>query len=199
MLTPRPYLSFSQMTLFEMSPQKYTDQYIYKKPQRITRNMAYGSMLADGLENNEATGDPILDMMMVKIPKFELMDIAFEVDLKDGKKTIRILAKPDTAKADYTAFKEYKTSTRAWTQKMADDSGQVTFYATAMWLKTGKIPQDIELVCVVVRYNDDGSLTPTGEMKVYKTKRTMVDIIKMCSRIKRAWAGINKLCESELL
>lgn len=198
-MTPRPYISFSQMTTFEMSPKKYVDQYIYKKKQLITRNMAYGSMLADGLENDESTGDPILDMMMVKIPKFELMDIAFEVDLKDGKKVIRVLAKPDTSKADYSAFKEYKTSVRQWTQKMADESGQVTFYATAMWLKTGQIPKDIELVNVPVKYNDDGTLTPTGELIVFKTQRSMVDIIKMCSRIKKAWAGINKLCESELL
>lgn len=199
MMTPRNYLSFSQMTLFEMSPQKYIDQYIYKKKQRVTRNMAYGTLLADGLENDESTGDPVLDMMMVKMPKFELMDIAFEVPLKDGKKTITLLAKPDTAKADYSAFKEYKTSTRAWTQKMADESGQVTFYATCMWIKTGKIPQDIELVNVPVKYNGDGSLTPTGEMIRLPTNRSMVDIIKMCSRMKRAWAGINKLCESELL
>lgn len=199
MITPRPYLSFSQMTLFEMSPKKYADQYIYNKKQRISRNMAYGTLLADGLEKDEATGDPILDLMMVKIPKFELMDIAFEVDLKDKKKNIRILAKPDTAKADYSAFKEYKTSVRNWTQKMADESGQITFYATAMWLKTGKIPQDIELVNVPVKYNPDGSLTPTGEMLRFQTKRTIVDIIKMCSRMKKAWHGIIELCESELL
>lgn len=199
MPTPRPYISFSQMTLFEMNPQKYVEQYIYGKKQRTTRNMAYGSLMADGLENDESTGDPVLDMMMAKIPKFEIRDKAFEVDLKDGKKKITLLCKPDTMKEDMTAFKEYKTSVRAWSQKMADESGQITFYATGMWLKIGKIPQDIELVDVVVQYNEDGSLTPTGEMLRFKTKRTMVDIIKMTGRIKRAWAGINKLCDSELL
>lgn len=199
MMTPRPYLSFSQMTLFEMNPRKYVDQYIYKNKQRISRNMAYGTVMADALENDELSGDPALDLMMMKIPKFELRDKAFEVDLPEGKKTIRILCKPDTMKADMTAFKEYKSSTRAWTQKMADDSGQITFYATGMWLKTYKIPQDIELVCVVVKYNEDGSLTPTGELVRYRTHRTLVDIIKMTSRMKRAWSGINKLCESELL
>lgn len=199
MMTPRPYLSFSQMTLFEMNPRKYVDQYIYKNKQRISRNMAYGTVMADALENDELSGDPALDLMMMKIPKFELRDKAFEVDLPEGKKTIRILCKPDTMKADMTAFKEYKSSTRAWTQKMADNSGQITFYATGMWLKTYKIPQDIELVCVVVKYNEDGSLTPTGELVRYRTHRTLVDIIKMTSRMKRAWSGINKLCESELL
>lgn len=199
MNTPRPYLSFSQMTTFEMSPEKYADQYLYGKKQRITRNMAYGSLMADGLESEEATGDPLLDLMMARIPKFEVMDKSFEVDLPNGKTAIKLLAKPDTTKADYTAFKEYKTSVRKWTQKMVDDSGQITFYATAMWLKTGKIPVDIELVDVQVTYLQDGALQPTGDIWRFPTKRSMIDIIKMTGRMKKAWAGIQKLCEKELL
>ena len=31
MLTPRPYLSFSQMVLFDRDPDLYADQYIYGK------------------------------------------------------------------------------------------------------------------------------------------------------------------------
>lgn len=198
-MTPRPYLSFSQMVLFEMSPKRYAEQYLYDKKQFVNRNMAFGTLMADGLENDEATGNATLDLMIAGIPKFELMDIAFQVPLKDGKNTIMILAKPDTAKADYSAFKEYKTSVRPWKQKMADDSGQITFYATAMWLKTKKIPKDIELVDVVVEYLEDGSLQPTGEMLRFPTERTMVDIIKMTARMKRAYRGISKLCEDELL
>lgn len=218
MLTPKPYLSFSQMTTFEMSPEKYADQYLYGKKQRISRNMHYGSLMADGLEKNETTGDPILDFMISRIPKFELMDkpveskngvrTLFERDKKyyhiptlpNGKKeVIPIMAIPDTAKADGTAFKEYKTSTKKWTQKMADESGQVTFYAMAIWLKTGQIPADIELVNVPVEYQEDGSLLPTGELVRLPTKRTMTDIIKMTARIRKTWAGINKLCQEELL
>lgn len=187
------------MTTFEMSPEKYLNQYIYGKKQPTTRNMAYGSLMADGLETGEATGDPLLDMMAARLPKFELMDIAFEADLKNGKQTIRILAKPDTYKADYTAFKEYKTSIRKWTQKMADESGQITFYATTIWLLKGFVPQDIELVNVQVKYEDGGRITPTGDLWRFPTKRTMVDIIKMTGRMKKAWAGITKLCEKELL
>lgn len=182
-----------------MSPEKYADQYLFGKKQRTSRNMAYGSMMADGLETDEATGDPVLDAMMARIPKFELMDIAFEAELADGKKMIKILAKPDTCKPDYTAFKEYKTSIRKWTQKMADASGQITFYATAMWLKTGVIPQDIELVNVQVQYAEDGTISPTGALLRFSTKRTMIDIIKMTGRMKKAWHGICALCEAELL
>lgn len=199
MPTPRPYLSFSQMTLFEMNPRKYAEQYIYGRKEPATVNMEYGSLMAEGLETGQATGDPVLDLMMARIPKFELMDVAFETDLADAAGTIRILAKPDTAKADYSAFKEYKTSVRKWTQRMADQSGQVTFYAMAMWLKTGKIPDDIELVNVPVEYAMDGTLRPTGDLVRLPTNRTMVDIIKMTGRARKAWAGIKRLCESELL
>jgi len=219
---PRPYLSFSSMVLFERSPEAWADYYIYHKKQRISRNMAYGSKMAEGLENEEASGDPLLDLMMAKLPKFELKDkivedkekgveIKYEYDgknylipfieskLKGKKIKIPILAKPDTAKPDYSAFKEYKTSTRKWTQKMVDDSGQLTFYTTAIWLITKKIVKDIELINVPVEYLESFSvLQPTGQLVSFRTKRTMVDIIKMITRIKKAWTGMNQFCENEL-
>lgn len=219
MIRPRPYLSFSQLAKFEMSPEKYAEEYIYGQKGRISRNMAYGSQLADGLENGEFSGDPLLDLMMAKLPKLDRADLPVEdpkgVDvefnrhgkttiirvpvLKDGKEGIPLLAVPDTASADYMAFKEYKSSVRKWTQKMADDSGQITFYTTAIWIVTGKIPSDIELVNVQTAYDGDGRLYPTGELFRFKTQRHMPEIIKMTSRMRKAWAGIKELCESELL
>lgn len=187
------------MTMFEMSPTKYADRYIHDRQQYTTKNMAYGSLMAEGLENEEATGDPLLDAMMAQIPKFELMDKPIEADLPNGRTKIRLLAKPDTCKADYSAFKEYKTSVRDWTQKMANQSGQITFYATTLYLLTGKIPQDIELVYVQVTYTEDGKMTPTGRILRFPTTRNMIDIIKMTDRMRKAWFGISELCERELL
>ena len=187
------------MALFERSPELYADHYIYGKKQRISRNIAYGSLLAEGLEHDEATGDPLLDLMAAKLPKFELMDKPVEAYLGDGRGVIHLLAKPDSAKADYSAFFEYKTSTRRWTQRMADESGQITFYATVIWLKTGKIPQDIELVEVEVAYGDGGKLAPTGTIVRLPTERTVADIVKMTARMRRAWHGIIALCKKELL
>lgn len=199
MLTPRPYLSYSQMVLFEMSPARYASQYIREEQQYSSKNMEYGSLFAEGLENNEASGDLLLDLMAARIPKHELMDIAFESDLPDGKRAIRILSKPDSYRADGSAFLEYKTSVRNWTQGMADKSGQITFYTMGFWLKHGVIPKDIELVNVRVEYAADGQLQPTGEMLRFPTKRTMVDVLKMTTRAKRAWHGIEELCEHELI
>ena len=161
--------------------------------------MSYGSLLADSLEADELSGDLLLDLAMTRLPKYELRDESFIVELKDQEKVIPILAKPDSAKADYSAFYEFKTSTRRWTQTMADESNQITFYAMAMWLKTGKIPKDIELIDVQVAYQDDGRLAPTGEIFRFPTKRTLVDIIKMTRRVRTAWHEIQKACKEELL
>jgi len=180
--------------------------------------MAYGSLLAEGLENEEATGDPFLDLMMARIPKFDRMDMHVEDKkgikveqtrhgktkvisiplLKNNGDDIPILALPDTAKKDFSAFKEYKTSVRKWTQKMADESGQITFYATAIWLAKGFVPKDIELVDVQVAYEADGRLQPTGDIYRFTTERNMIDVIKMTTRIKKAWAGIAKLGEKTI-
>ena len=199
MITPRPYISFSSMALFEKSPEQWANIYLRDYPQYTNKNMRYGSLMADSLEKNELSGDPALDLMIENIPKFELMDKPIEANLKNGKDIIIVLAKPDTTKADYTAFKEFKTSLKKWTQKMADDSNQITFYATTIWLKTNKIPQDIELVNVQVKYTKNGELTPTGELIRIPTTRTMVDIIKMIARIRKNWTLIQQFCEKELL
>ena len=216
-MTPLPYISYSQMSLFEMQPKEYAAQYLHGKRGFVNKNMLYGTLVANALEVKEATGDPYLDLLLAKLPKFRLMDKIVMDDkgvkvwykhldknihipaVMDGKKPIPIVAKPDTANTRYTKFKEYKTSVRPWTQRMADTSGQITFYAMAMWLKTGRIPTDIELIAIVVEYGDNGALRPTGEFIQHRTYRRMVDIIKMTARVKRAWKGIQDLCESELL
>lgn len=217
MLTPRPYISFSQMTTFEMNKQKFLDMYVYGEKQRTSRNMAYGSKMASGLELEESTGDPMLDLVMARLPKFERIDEVIEDEngveiddphsgrkykvpfITDRKAIIPLLAKPDTATHDYSAFKEYKTSVQAWTQKKADESGQITFYATAIWIKTGKIPDDIELVNALTEYGENGTISVTGKILRFKTNRTLVDILRMQSRIKRAWSGIKTLVANELL
>src|SRR3990167_2180171 len=110
------------MTLFEQSPERYAEQYINKNRQRISRNMAYGSKMAEGLEAEEATGDPLLDLVASKLPKYERMDKPVEMAdgieiedpynhekykipfLRNGKELILLYAKPDSAKSDYSAF-----------------------------------------------------------------------------------------------
>jgi hypothetical protein len=191
------------MDLLEHSVEKWKDLYFRGEQRRANSGMMFGRKMAEGLENEEATGDIVLDLLMERIPKFEIRDKAITAEMKNGKKTVPLLAKPDTMKADMTAFKEYKTGQEPWTKKKADESGQITFYATTMYLITGRIPADIELVWVQTEKQPNGSLDvkigATGEIRVFKTARTMADILKMMVRMKKAWELIEKICEEELL
>jgi hypothetical protein len=203
MLTPRPYLSWSSMDLFERSVEQWKQVYLYGQKMRVNRGMAFGKQMAEGLEHGEATGDAVLDLLMERLPKFEIMDQAVTCELKNGKKPIPILIKPDTMKTDMTAFKEYKTGQEKWSKKRVDESGQITFYATGLFLKSGKIPTDIELVHVMTAKMGDGSLDAklgaTGDIYRHPTQRNMGQILNMMVRMKKAWEGIQKVTAEELL
>lgn len=192
------------MDLIERNPKKWRRVYILDEKLRANSGMVFGRQMADSLENGEMTGDPVLDLMIEKLPKFEIMDKPVEAVLKtaEGKK-IRLLAKPDTMKADGTAFKEYKTGQEPWTQKKVDGSGQIDFYATTLYLKNGFIPTDVELVQVLTAKQGNGSLDvkigATGDILRFKRVVTTAQVLKMMVRMKRAWELIEKICEEEFL
>jgi len=238
MITPRPYLSWSQLDQWERSPERYKEVYLYGAKTPDNAGMAFGSKMSEGLENEEATGDPILDLLMARLPKFDIMDQIVTdpkgvwvkhydhrqkkyIDirlpfLRNGKEKIPILAKPDTWKLNMTSFKEYKTGQEPWSKSKVDNDeprhpgGQITFYATAFFLITGKIPHDIELTQVMTAKGANEPLDKelgayeglgiraTGEIRRIATKRSTGQIINMMIRMKKAWEAIGKLSE-ELL
>jgi hypothetical protein len=198
-LTPRGYLSWSQLNLWESSPERYKKVYLYGEKLPINKGQAFGAKMADGLEDDEATVDPLLDAVMTRIPKFETMEREIRTIIKAGDETIPLLAKIDTAKKNLSGFKEYKTGQTRWTQGQVDKSGQIDFYAMAIYAKTGKIPWDIELVHIETKAAPDGRIAATGQIFRHPTVRTMNQILNMMVRAKRSWVGIKQLSEEELL
>ena len=68
-----------------------------------------------------------------------------------------------------------------------------------IYTETGKLPTDIELVWMPTERRADGSTELIGDVHVFKTKRTMADVLRMMLRIRKAWEGMEKLTNSELL
>jgi len=214
------------MNLFESNIESWKRVYLYDGKIPVNRGMAFGRKMADGLENDEITGDAVLDLVMEQIPKFEIMDkivedkngISIEIKdyndgkikeyllpvLKNGKQfEVPLLAKPDTMKKDLSAFKEYKTGQEPWTRKKVDEFGQITFYATVMFIISGKIPHDIELVHIStqkeVKGCVDSKIEATGMIYRYKTTRNMSQILNMMVRMKKAWISIGQVTEEALM
>jgi len=147
--------------------------------------------MATTLENGfDEEHDPLFELMAVFMPAYPLreFDIAAEFE------GIPLVGKLDGFNERALVVGEYKSG-KHWTQGMADKSGQLTFYALLVWLKYGKLPSDIFLHWARTDEDLEGNLKLTGEIKTFRTKRTMKDLILFSPRIKSAWAGICELGE----
>ena|SRR3990167_8696393 len=197
---PEPYLNHTQLKTWETSKDSYYKIFVEGKKLGINRGMALGREVADALELDEETGDPLKDLVIAGIPKFEIRDEFMYMTLKDNGVEIPLRIRPDSCKKDLSGFKEYKTGPKgSWHQAKVDKDSQITYYATGLYIISGKIPEDIELVHAVTEKDDDGRLHLTGEIIRYRTKRTLLDIMKMKVRIKKAWKEIGAMVELDII
>ena len=189
----RPYLSWSQLNLWEQDPNEYIRQYVYGEKKPPSKEMDFGSKIAKMLE----TG--IMDdgyEFLVNVPRYALAEAVIEIDLPHKKGIVPLLAKLDSVKDDLSAFYEYKTGKSPWTQARADQNGQVTFYAMCIWLKTRQIPK-----CSIVwlpTTDNKGGIKATGELKEFETERSLADILAICRRCVEAWQDINSIIDKTL-
>ena len=195
-IRPRPYLSWSALSTLESSEKGYKK--IYMQGFKLhNAGMALGSKVAEAMESDEETGDLMEDFVISQIPKFEKREMELRTEIEVGGVKIPLLGKMDSAREDLTGIKEVKTGVTSWGQKKVDNFGQLTFYCTMIYSMTGRIPEDIELIYAPSeRY--EGMMRLTGEVRRFKTKRTLADVMKMKIRMKNAWILIGKLSAEEL-
>lgn len=190
----KDYLSWSQLITLETSEAQYIRKYIHGEDFTPNRGMILGKEIADSLESGEETGDIAKDFIVASLPKFECMDHDYKTTIEVKGVHIPLFSKIDSAKKDLSAFYEYKTGVTPWSQRAVDSHGQIDFYCVVAHAIKGRIPQEIKLFHAVV---EDGQFT--GEIREYKTSRTITDILKMKIRIHKAWTRIAELVKQELL
>jgi hypothetical protein len=199
-MRPREYLSYTQKSLWKKSPAQYKEKYLFEGAKFVTKEMAFGKRMAVALEDDEASGDPLLDLMIAQIPKFEKMEYPVSAELIIANDRVPLYGQIDTCKIDLSGFKEYKTGKNGWTQRRVDEDEQITFYATMIYILTKKIPNDIELVWVETKDGYEvGEIVCTGRIERFRTKRSMGQVINEMADMKRVWREIGEMCEKELL
>lgn len=203
-MTPRGYLSYSQKRMWKSSPRQYIEKYLYNGAQFTTREMAFGKKLAVALEEEKDTDDEVLNGIIARLPKFDKPELEIMVDLKIDKEVVPLYSKLDTAKLDLSAFKDYKTGKTKWNQRKVDEDEQLTFYAMACYLMTGKIPNEISIVWVPTdddRENPENriGIQATGEIIEFHTTRSIGQIINEMADCRRVWREINEACEREMI
>lgn len=193
-MTPRNYLSYSQYNLFKKSPERYKKVYILGEDNIKNRYTEFGRKIALIREGKEITEDKIINMMLDFLPSYPNREEELRVRVKVGRKFIVLLGRCDGVDFEKHIIADDKTG-KKWTQKMADNSEQLTWYAY-LYYKKFKIIPSLEINWIETE-EEFGQVVATGNIKTFKTTRTVKDFIKLQSEINKVWLGIEKMVELE--
>jgi hypothetical protein len=186
---PRPYLSWSQLNLYEKDPEDYRQTYILGQPRPPNEPMQLGLQFATEMETRKGQ---LFEYARIWLPTYPKREYTLEVTCD----ACPLLAKLDGYDPQQRHIGEYKTG-KLWSQRRVDQDGQLTFYAYVHYLKFNTIPAQIALHWVQTGRNADDELTITGKLETFYTTRKMEDFLDIHGRIKRAWEGIGKMAEEE--
>ena len=192
--TPREYISWSQLSLWERDPEEYRRVYVEGQEQFVSDAMILGKQLAEAMEDDIVSDIPIIEQGRMFLPHYENREFEIRVNLRVGKHDIPLFGKLDGYEKKDRIIGEIKTGATKWTQRMVDQHGQLTFYALLVYLRFKKMPSSIRLHWL----NTDEESENYGMVKSFETKRSLAELIKMHTRINNAWAAIIKLSNGKL-
>lgn len=132
---PKGYLSWSQLSLWLQSPQKYIEQYIYGKKMYESEYLKFGKKFSELLTDLESVTQPELKELLARIPKRQNAEAELDVTYEG------IPLKIIFDSADRKGFEEYKTGTALWDAARAKEHGQMKFYTIGFFLETDKKPE----------------------------------------------------------
>lgn len=190
-VTPRPYLSWSQYDLWNKSPKEYINRYIYGKTFK-NQAMELGSEFAEALEGGEID-NPIWETIRIMLGGNGIAEFQISTDCEG----VPLYGKMDNFNEITLCLEEYKTGQSPWTQSKVDKSGQITFYCLMIWLKYKKIPDSIKLCWLPTEKDENGKLNITGQIITFPTQRKLKDILVLIPKIKRTWQEISIATQEE--
>ena len=188
-ITPRPYLSWSQMNLFERDPAAYVAQYIYGEPPPTSSALAFGKRIAASLEA-ATTDDAEVENLRILLPRFPKKEYEIKVEYSG----VPLLAKPDLFSPWKVHIGELKTGQAPWTQSRVNQHGQLKFYALAAWLKYKRVPK-VELYWAPTEWREH-KLCLKGEIMTFQAEITEQDILSFGARIPQVWAAIQQVASA---
>jgi len=183
-------LSWSQLSAFEWNKEEWYDRYVLFKKPVISREMEFGTMVDQRLQEDPAfhpeipRGESLQHKILTKFEKMHLIAI---LDSFSPSRRIPKFGASGTVKTK-VQIDDYKTGKKAWDQKRIDESGQLTFYAFTLWLHEKIHPKDVALGIwwLPTQENGDFSISQLKGSKVqhFQSSRTMQDLLKFGKYIK---------------
>jgi len=189
--TPRPYISWSQYSIFTRNPELYKS--IYIDGNEIERNnaMALGSHIAEEFAA-EGTGKAYLEHFKLVIPQLSKKEYPIKTELKN----IPLYGILDQFNPRTKEIRETKTG-KHWSQSKANKHEQLDFYALLVYAKYRKIPKSIHLDWIKTYHDSDFKLQLSGAVKSFEVEKTLQDILRFYIKVQKVWYGIQELCKQE--
>lgn len=158
--------------------------------------MDFGSKVSRALETGEECEDELVNMLVKLLPKYSVPECEIQVPFKTPHGVVMLLGKMDTYRPDPVAFREVKTGTTQWSQKMAEGHKQLDHYAAILWLLSKKIPE-CHLDWAETKV-EDGVVTLAGPIKSFKVVKTTTDIVKYLAIVSKVAKEIDEAYRREL-
>lgn len=172
-LQGRP-LSWSSLSSFEWSPEQWYERYILAKKEEPSEEMKFGKLVGERLAS-----DPLF---MPHIPRLGTYE--YELKCKLGK--IPLTGFMDDFKAP-NKMSEFKTGVKPWDQSRADSHGQIDMYLLMHYLINKVKPEDMSVNIYWMPTEKTGDFkikfVDENDVRVFKTKRTMRQILEFGARI----------------
>jgi hypothetical protein len=180
-ILPRDYLSWSQYSTFKRNREEYIRHYFFGEPGIESPAMEFGHSFAKNLEaragkNAKANPDPVIEMALQAIPRLKSPEFHLSATLPSKYGQIPIIGTLDDYDPKTHDFNEFKTGTRKWTQRMANEHGQLKFYQLMLWLNHNVLKNKKNLIWIETE-NTDGEIMPTGKIVKFPVEISLPSLL----------------------
>jgi len=175
-------LSWSAISSWNYSKEDWAKKYIDGEVPKSSKEMDWGKKIGKLLET-----DPTY---LPQVPRHSKMEHKFSVNLSG----IPLVGYADSfCDKSHNKLLEFKTGKKAWDQKRTDEHGQITMYCLMNYITNKIKPEDMDIALVWLPTQDNGDFSISfvepieDHIQIFKTKRTMQDILLFASEIKKIY------------
>jgi hypothetical protein len=183
-------LSWSSISSFEYNPKTWANNYLKGEKSPPTEELIFGKEVDERIQV-----DP---NFLPGLPRYEKMQLKMEAKISG----IHLLGIPDGVNFEKNKqLADYKTGVKKWTQKRADETGQLLFYLLLLYCNYNIRPEEFD--CFIhwlptkkvedMDFNKTISFIESGDVQTFKVKHTLKEVMEFGGYLKRTYKKMCKL------
>lgn len=172
-------LSWSSISSWQYDKERWAKKYLLGISEPTNAKMEFGKRVGELLAN--------MPTFLPEVPRYEIFEKKLE--FKIGR--IKIVGYIDSFNEKPVAMLEYKTSVNKdkWTQKSANDHGQLMMYLAGLWLTYDVNPENIPCHLVSIPAEEDFNykikLSRGRPIEIFEVKKTKIEILNFLNEVKK--------------